>query len=296
MTNDVDGAGPIPLPRRSARSGASEIGRAHDRMYGARDVEGSSRGEEPARWGGVDARERSASLARTVTSRPTVEAPAATEPDEFDEVTGDADPGRSHPAGPVPAPTPAPRHRSGRSWVAVATAAAASLLAAGFALGLMLAPAPSAPPPPPPLAPPGPPTMIGQVVAVYDGETVSVRLGDRTVDVAILGLDTPAIGGPGRPPQCGGPAAAAYASATLTGRLVTVVPDPSVGEFDAAGRRPAYIVLRTQQSYTDLALLGGIGRRSTSQPLWYDEVFVREEATARAAGLGIWGPPCLGAV
>jgi micrococcal nuclease len=299
--NDADDAGPIPLPRRTAHSGSSEIGRARDRMYGvAGDAEGPSRGDVPARWGGVDARERSAALARSATSRlvpdaragppRSDEAPAPREPDEFDDVPEDAD--RAGAPEPVPAPIPVSGHR--RSRFALLAAAAAALLAVGLVLGLVLAPAP--PPVAAPPGPPGPPTMIGQVVAVLDGETVAVRLGDRTVDVAILGLDTPATAGPGRAPECGGPAAAAYASATLTGRLVTLVPDPSAGEFDAGGRRLAYVVLRTQQSYTDLALLGGLGRRSTAQLVWYDEVFVREEAAARAAGLGIWGPPCLASV
>ena len=63
-------------------------------------------------------------------------------------------------------------------------------------------------------------------------------------------------------------------------------------EFDDAGRRFAYVVLGTQQNYTDLALLEGITRWDTSRAFTYGQVFAREEATARAGSLGIWGAPC----
>lgn len=78
----------------------------------------------------------------------------------------------------------------------------------------------------------------------------------------------------------------------LSGQTVTLVPDPTIEEFDADGRRPAYVVLRTQQSYTDQALLTGVARADTVRSLWYGDIFVAEQDTARSRGVGLWGPPC----
>lgn len=305
MDDSDDSIPNVPLPRRARPEGASAIVQARNRLYGEPDGT-ADRSAGAVRWGGVADRERSATLARSVVARSTTTPGSwpsrAPDPPDEPHHTGQADTGQADTeqadVGPVEVEQADPgrerRRRAGpsRTRLALVSILVLGVLGLGIIVGLVLAPrevsavaAASAPSP-------FRPTMIGQVVAVRDGSTITVQVGDRPVDVVILGLDTPDPASPGRPAQCGAGSAAAYAADTLTGQVVTLVPDPSVAEFDAEGRRQAYVVLRSQASYTDLALSDGIGRHSTSPTAWYDAVFAREEATARDSGAGIWGAPC----
>lgn len=297
MAEEDESAPDALLPRRPARPGEGRISEARTRLYGRRATTGTV--HDGARWPAVEDRERSAAFARAAVARPsTAEAEAPVEPDGTDGTGGtatdrdaagspDADPpGGDGPVGPAPDGRARDTDRARRVILL------AMVLVIGVVLGLVIGrssvgPAVAAPAPAPARA-----TLIGEVVAVQDGETITVEVGGAPVDVAILGLDTPDPAAPGRAAQCGAGTALAYASDTLAGQAVTLVGDPSVGEFDDRGRRHAYVVLRSQASYTDLALGEGVGRRSADPPAWYDEVFVREEAAARAAGTGIWGAPC----
>ncbi|MET0191205.1 MAG: thermonuclease family protein, partial [Pseudonocardia sediminis] len=208
----------------------------------------------------------------------------------------------SPPTGPgyVPPPPPPkdPEPAGRRSWprIVLAVVVAAALLGLAFAVGRATGTAPVQDTAAPAL--PSRPTMIGQVLSVRSADTVTVRVADQTFDVSVLGLDAPQPArpagpdGPAVPAECGADAGIAYASDQLIGRQVTLVPDPTVDEFDQQGRRLAYLVLRTEQNYTDQALVAGIARASTERPLWYSDVLAQGETTARAAGAGIWGFPC----
>jgi endonuclease YncB( thermonuclease family) len=143
---------------------------------------------------------------------------------------------------------------------------------------------------------PSRPAMIGEVTRVVSGDEVVVRSADSDMRVRILGLATPepmsASPGGSSTAECGSREALEFADGRLTGQAVTLVPDPTQPELDDRGRRLAYVVLRSQLNYTDDALLAGIGRADTSMPLWYADVFAREQRTAVDGGRGIWGPPC----
>lgn len=140
----------------------------------------------------------------------------------------------------------------------------------------------------------GNPTLLGEVTRVASGDLIMVRIGATEESVRVLGLDTPDLGtAPGSATvQCGSREALAYADQRLTGQMVTLVPDPTLPERDERGARLAYVVLRSQLNYTDAALNDGVGRADTSRPLWYADVFAREQADAERAGRGIWGEPC----
>ncbi len=186
------------------------------------------------------------------------------------------------------------------AFVAVAGAGVAGgALLAGGSTPEVAAPA-SAPPPDPVVADAmadvalgAKPTMIGRVDTVVSGDELTATVaGSRPMPIRVLGLAADAVGAPGRPGACGGQAALDHASSMMAGQTVTLVPDPTQSEFDDRGRRLAYVVLRTQLSYTDAALDAGVSRADTSRPLWYAPVFAKEQAAAAAAGRGIWGAPC----
>src|ERR671931_710442 len=69
----------------------------------------------------------------------------------------------------------------------------------------------------------------GQVVRVVDGDTIRVRLGDRTERVRYIGIDTPESVKPGTPVQCYAKAASVETDRLLDGRQVRL-------RFDAERR------------------------------------------------------------
>ena len=136
------------------------------------------------------------------------------------------------------------------------------------------------------------PTMLGQVKSVDSADTVSVDVSGHLARVRILGVDAPAAATAGGAAECGSAEALAFANQQLSGQMVTLVPDPTLPEFDQQGLRLSYVVLRTQLSYTDAALMAGVVRADTSRPLWYADVYAKEQREAAAAGLGLFGAPC----
>ncbi len=133
----------------------------------------------------------------------------------------------------------------------------------------------------------GPPTLFGRVTAVPDPATVVVDVAGRRIPVGVLGIE--AI------PACAAGDAVAFARRTLLGQSVTLVPDPTLAPpADAAGPLPpyrAYVVLTSQQSYTDAATAAGWTAPGNSAGL-YRPVFDREQRDAQTAAAGMWGPPC----
>jgi endonuclease YncB( thermonuclease family) len=137
------------------------------------------------------------------------------------------------------------------------------------------------------------PTVLADVLRVDSGDEVMVRVDGVEQTVAILGITAPESAGPERTTaQCGANAALRFADQTLSGQTVTLVPDPTVPEVDDQGRRLAYVVLASQLSYTDAALIGGVVAADTDRKLWYAPVFAREQSEAADAKRGMWGPPC----
>jgi len=135
----------------------------------------------------------------------------------------------------------------------------------------------------------GPPTLFGRVTEVPDPATVVVDVAGRPIPVQVLGID------PSATPACAAGDAVAFARRTLLGQSVTLVPDPTLAPpADAPGPLPpyrAYVVLISQQSYTDAATAAGWTAPGNSAGL-YRPVFDREQRDAQTAAAGMWGPPC----
>lgn len=205
-------------------------------------------------------------------------------------------------------------HLPGRTTALVV--AAVALVVVGAAAGYLIgrtgtsAPAASSVSPAPPASPapaasssglpspgsPAPPTVLGDVARIVAGDEIVVRSGGNDMTVRVLGLSTPAAmstdPGGSTAAACGSREALQFADSRLSGQSVTLVPDPTIPDVDDQGRRLAYVVLRSQLNYTDAALTEGIGRADASRPLWYADVFAREQRDAVDGGRGIWGAPC----
>lgn len=173
-----------------------------------------------------------------------------------------------------------------------------TLAAAGTQIALYDGRAPAGPGPSPAAADPavasggeiaaleglsGPPTLFGRVLSVPDAATAVVEVERQPITVSVVGVDITET------PACARDDATAFARRTLVGEMVTLVPDPTLPTTGEAGTWRAYLVLGSQQSYTDLALRAGWVSAGQGR---YRPGFLVGEQLARDADAGMWGPPC----
>lgn len=137
------------------------------------------------------------------------------------------------------------------------------------------------------------------VLRVIDGDTVTVDSDQRgRLKVRIIGLDTPETVRKNWSVGCGGPAASAYAKATLTDQRVQLLTDPTQDATDRYGRTLAAVILSDGRNYAVDAVRQGYGKayiygRKPSK--WAAEIAAAEDQ-AKASNAGLWGAPCFGQV
>jgi micrococcal nuclease len=130
---------------------------------------------------------------------------------------------------------------------------------------------------------------IGRVVRVVDGDTVKVRLGDRTTTVRYIGVDTPESVKPGVPVQCFAERASEFNRQLVEGKRVRLRFGPD--RFDRYGRLLAYVGLvdRNGRSVNALLVARGYGRVLTIPPnTQHEQAYTRLEERAQERGLGLW--------
>src|SRR6476659_4553704 len=133
----------------------------------------------------------------------------------------------------------------------------------------------------------GPPPAEATVSRVVDGDTVWVRAGSRSLDVRLLGIDTPETVDPDRPVGCFGPEASAYTKHLLTGRSVTLVYDREL--HDRYGRLLAYIYLGGKFVNAALVELGYARTMSIPPNTAHAGELASLERRAALDGRGLWG-------
>jgi micrococcal nuclease len=137
----------------------------------------------------------------------------------------------------------------------------------------------------------GPPPTHGTVSRVVDGDTVIVRSGSRTLDVRLLGIDTPKTVDPHRPVGCYGPEASAYTKHLLTGRPVRLVYDRQL--HDVYQRWLAYVYLERPdrpELFVNARLVAAGYARTLSIPpnTAHAAELAALERRAALAGRGLW--------
>jgi micrococcal nuclease len=137
---------------------------------------------------------------------------------------------------------------------------------------------------------PGPAT----VVEVIDGDTIDVRMGDRTERVRLLGIDTPESVDPDRPVECHGPEASALTSGLLpVGTAVALERDEEAR--DHFGRLLAYVFRLDDGLFVNEAIVaaGEAELLSIAPNQAYADRLATAAAGARDRGDGLWGgcPP-----
>jgi micrococcal nuclease len=147
----------------------------------------------------------------------------------------------------------------------------------------------------------GPASAVVRVMRVVDGDTIEVRLGGRSEDVRLIGVDTPETVKPGTPVQCFGERASHFTKRRLTGRRVRLV--FGVERRDVYGRLLAYVYLanrtlhvpqhlqsRQRLPFNAILVRRGLARSLTIPPNdRFAPRFRRLELAAARAGRGLWG-------
>ena len=147
---------------------------------------------------------------------------------------------------------------------------------------------------------PAPAEATVQVTRVVDGDTIEVRLGGRSKDVRLIGVDTPETVKPDTPVQCFGERASHFTKRRLTGRRVRLV--FGVERRDVYGRLLAYVYLanptlsgpqqgqsRQRRLFNAILVRRGLARSLTIPPNdRFAPRFRHLELVAARAGRGLW--------
>ena len=138
------------------------------------------------------------------------------------------------------------------------------------------------------------------VERIVDGDTIAVRVDQpggplpaaTSSTVRLLEIDTPETAHPDAGVECGGPEATAFTSAHLpVGSTVYLVADRA--DTDRYGRFLRYVWTADGAFFNEAIVRAGHARAVLYEPNdAYIDVLRAAEQEARAAGRGIWGPPC----
>ncbi len=140
-----------------------------------------------------------------------------------------------------------------------------------------------------PLRPGG--VASGRVERVVDGDTLVVRLGDRSEKVRYIGVDTPETVKPNTPVQCFGPAAHDLNARTVggAGSALTLRFDRELR--DRYGRLLAYVYRARDGLFVNAQLVrAGAARTLEIAPnTGHAADLLALQRSARAARAGLWG-------
>jgi micrococcal nuclease len=125
------------------------------------------------------------------------------------------------------------------------------------------------------------------VSRVIDGDTVEVALRGRTVDVRLIGVDTPETVHPSEPVGCYGPAASDFVTRQLEGQRVLLEFD--VERTDQYGRTLAY-VWKDGKLFNRVLVERGFAQVTIYPPDdKYEGRLHAAEGRAKRADIGAWG-------
>lgn len=131
-----------------------------------------------------------------------------------------------------------------------------------------------------------------RVTRVIDGDTVEVSYQGRTLDVRLIGIDTPETVHPSEPVECYGRAASDFTKRSLEGERVEIEFD--VERLDRYGRTLAYVWL-DGELFNEVLVARGFAQVSTYPPnVKYVDLFLAAQRQARSRDRGLWGECPLG--
>ena len=126
------------------------------------------------------------------------------------------------------------------------------------------------------------------VLKVIDGDTIVLKLQNRTETVRLLGVDTPETVHPTRDVECFGPEASAFTKTMLTrSAVVKLVRD--VEPRDRFLRLLVYLYLADGTFFNQLLIEQGFARTLSIEPnMAFASQFASLESSARDRRVGLW--------
>jgi micrococcal nuclease len=131
-----------------------------------------------------------------------------------------------------------------------------------------------------------PRTVIGQVVAVVDGDTIQVRIGGRTENVRYIGMDSPEMRHPTRGEEPGAREATETNRKLVQGQTVRLELD--VQERDGYGRLLAYVYLGDMMINAEMVAQGYAQVMTIPPNVRHQELFLKLQREARLLQIGFW--------
>lgn len=129
-------------------------------------------------------------------------------------------------------------------------------------------------------------TIEGTVVRVVDGDTITVRLGDRVESVRYIGVNTPEVHHPKRGEEPGGREASAVNRQLVAGKQIRLELD--VQARDRHGRMLAYVWVGDVMINAELVRLGYAQVMTIPPNVRHQALFVKLQRDAREARRGLW--------
>ncbi len=134
-----------------------------------------------------------------------------------------------------------------------------------------------------------------QVARVVDGDTLTLRLGDKEEKVRLIGINTPETVDPRRPVECFGKEASNHMKELADAKNVYIETDTTQGERDKYGRLLAYVYLEDGQMLNRKMIAEGYAYEYTYlRPYKYQEDFKKSQNLARVTKVGLWADNACG--
>ena len=133
------------------------------------------------------------------------------------------------------------------------------------------------------------PTPYYQVTKITDGDTITVKIGNKNTSIRLIGVDTPETVDPRKTVQCFGKEASAITKKILLNRKVSLESDPTQGDTDKYGRLLRYVFLQDGTNFDKWLIDEGYGFEYTyNLPYKYQQEYKDAENTARLSSKGLW--------
>ncbi|KAA6446903.1 thermonuclease family protein [Bacillus swezeyi] len=125
------------------------------------------------------------------------------------------------------------------------------------------------------------------VIHVIDGDTIQVRLANKTEKIRMILVDTPETKHPTKPVQPFGIEAANYTTEQLEGKDVKI--ELGTKDRDSYNRILAYVYLNSGEMFNKLLIKKGFARVAIFPPnTKYVDEFLKIEEEAKSKKVGIW--------
>ncbi len=127
------------------------------------------------------------------------------------------------------------------------------------------------------------------VTKVLDGDTIKVKVKDKTITVRMLGIDTPETVDPRKEVQCYGKEASDATKGMLSNNSVSLHLNPKREVLDKYGRYLAYVYLEDGTFVNEYLIENGYAKEYTYGKAYsLQSEFRNAEIKARNSNLGLW--------